>query len=134
MNTAVQEKPVNKQFKVVNETEKQPLVDNKTIQKFIGSLSSLEYNPKTENKLEAYEGKLKFYGYEDVGFLIQSLLKTTVKSINFDNMQELIKNPEENFNDINNILNLVLQLLPINELEILSELREVSENRTLNNV
>ncbi|WP_413532743.1 hypothetical protein [Empedobacter brevis] len=130
MNTSTIEQAEKKAMKVVSKTEKQSCINTSQLIKLINRLERFEYNPSA-NKKNAYEGKIRFYGYEDMFYTMESLLQITIDSIDL-NMDNDINYKTKKLDDIKKVLQVALQLIPLEEGQILSELRESVANQSLN--
>jgi len=79
-------------------------------------------NPKSDNKSEFYTAQIKINYYE-LGCVITNMLKMCILTI--DNEGHIISSTNKNAVNVSLILEMVLDMFPLNEFELLGEISEI---------
>ncbi|MFH7004260.1 hypothetical protein [Flavobacterium bizetiae] len=79
-------------------------------------------NPKSDNKSEFYTAQIKINYYE-LGCVITNMLKMCILTI--DNEGHIISSTNKNAVNVSLILEMVLEMFPLNEFELLGEISEI---------
>ncbi|KFF18833.1 hypothetical protein [Flavobacterium hydatis] len=76
------------------------------------------------NKTDLYTAEIKLRNYYELGCLISSMLKLCVLALNQDELK-ISETDKKSPINVNVILEVVLQLFPLDEFELLSEINQV---------
>ncbi|MBK0371172.1 hypothetical protein [Flavobacterium agrisoli] len=114
----------------INEIEKLKIITRLTTSCFTTLRPS-----DSENRISRAE--IKVYNYYELASIIRNLMKLCIVALDHDGA-EIPKTIQNQSIDVGLILGIALQLFPIDEFELLNEIRELfpleNENRNNNNV